>query len=153
HRATWIGWPHNPDDWPGKFDCIAWVYGEIVRRLGRSERVCIVALPEVEASGRRGVGEAGRGHLGGEVPAGPPGQRWPGGLGRLGARLGGGERQAAGRAGGAGLEVQRLGEVRQLARRRRGGRADGGTARTAPRAADEGRSAGGPGGGRDRRKW
>src|SRR5262245_55039859 len=59
HRATWIGWPHNPDDWPGKFDCIPWAYVEIVRRLARSERVCVVALPEVESSARELLGKAG----------------------------------------------------------------------------------------------
>src|SRR6266550_1560013 len=31
HAATWIGWPHNVSDWPGKFPPIPWVYGEIVR--------------------------------------------------------------------------------------------------------------------------
>ena len=33
HAATWIGWPHNATDWPGKFPPIPWVYGEIVRIL------------------------------------------------------------------------------------------------------------------------
>ncbi len=31
HEATWIAWPHNRDDWPGKFGPIPWVYVEIVR--------------------------------------------------------------------------------------------------------------------------
>jgi agmatine deiminase len=22
HEATWLGWPHNADDWPGKFETI-----------------------------------------------------------------------------------------------------------------------------------
>jgi agmatine deiminase len=22
HEATWLGWPHNPSDWPGKLDTI-----------------------------------------------------------------------------------------------------------------------------------
>jgi agmatine deiminase len=42
HTATWIAWPHNRDDWPGKFGPIAWVYTEIVRYLSRAEKVCIV---------------------------------------------------------------------------------------------------------------
>ena len=33
HHATWIGWPHNASDWPGKFGSIPWVYGEIARAL------------------------------------------------------------------------------------------------------------------------
>src|SRR5437667_10624678 len=42
HEATWIAWPHNKDDWPGKFGCIPWVYGEIVRHLHQGERVRIL---------------------------------------------------------------------------------------------------------------
>ena len=42
HAATWIAWPHNRDDWPGKFAPIPWVYVEIVRLLSRSEPVHIV---------------------------------------------------------------------------------------------------------------
>jgi agmatine deiminase len=33
HEATWLAWPHNPTDWPGKLDTIRWVYGEIVRKI------------------------------------------------------------------------------------------------------------------------
>jgi agmatine deiminase len=42
HEATWIGWPHNRSDWPGKFAAIPWVYCEIVRHLVRGERVRIL---------------------------------------------------------------------------------------------------------------
>jgi agmatine deiminase len=42
HEATWIAWPHNRDDWPGRFAPIPWVYAEIVRKLARVERVCIL---------------------------------------------------------------------------------------------------------------
>jgi agmatine deiminase len=42
HEATWIAWPHNRDDWPGKFAPIPWVYTEIVRHLSRVEKVHIV---------------------------------------------------------------------------------------------------------------
>jgi agmatine deiminase len=42
HHATWIGWPHNASDWPGKFAPIPWVYGEIVRRLVPGEIVRIL---------------------------------------------------------------------------------------------------------------
>jgi agmatine deiminase len=59
HRATWLAWPHNPDDWPGKFDPIPWVFAEIVRRLQRCERVCIVALPDVQAGARMLLTRAG----------------------------------------------------------------------------------------------
>ena len=42
HEATWIGWPFNKEDWPGKFQPIPWVYGEIVRYLSRGEKVRII---------------------------------------------------------------------------------------------------------------
>jgi agmatine deiminase len=42
HEATWLGWPHNRDDWPGKFPPIPWVYGEIVRKIATGERVRIL---------------------------------------------------------------------------------------------------------------
>jgi agmatine deiminase len=59
HAATWIAWPHNPEDWPGKFQPIPWVYAEIVRHLSSSEDVHIlVNTPEAE---RRATGFLKRG--------------------------------------------------------------------------------------------
>ncbi|HVZ82779.1 MAG TPA: agmatine deiminase family protein [Terracidiphilus sp.] len=42
HEATWLAWPHNREDWPGKFGPIPWLYAEIVRLLVAHERVHIV---------------------------------------------------------------------------------------------------------------
>jgi agmatine deiminase len=42
HEATWLGWPHNVTDWPGRFAPIPWVYGEIVRKLAEGEKVRIL---------------------------------------------------------------------------------------------------------------
>jgi agmatine deiminase len=42
HEATWIGWPHNFSDWPGKFTPIPWVYAEIVRKIAPREIVRIL---------------------------------------------------------------------------------------------------------------
>jgi agmatine deiminase len=39
HAATWLGWPHQRADWPGKFAPIPWVYGEIIRHITAGERV------------------------------------------------------------------------------------------------------------------
>ena len=50
HEATWIAWPHNRDDWPGKFGPIRWVYVEIVRLLSWHENVNVV----VRGGGMRG---------------------------------------------------------------------------------------------------
>jgi len=46
HAATWIAWPHNPDDWPGRFEPIPWIFGEIVRKLSKVERVRILVNDE-----------------------------------------------------------------------------------------------------------
>ncbi len=48
HAATWIGWPHNVTDWPGKFPPIPWVYGEIVRALARGETVRILVNSAIQ---------------------------------------------------------------------------------------------------------
>jgi len=50
HEATWIAWPHEKTDWPGKFAPIPWLYGEIVKRLARVERVRIIAASATEES-------------------------------------------------------------------------------------------------------
>lgn len=42
HEATWIAWPHNRDDWPGKFQPIPWIYADIVRQLVRGEQARII---------------------------------------------------------------------------------------------------------------
>ena len=48
HASTWLAWPHNKEDWPGKFDPIPWVYAEIIRNLARHERVDLVVQNERE---------------------------------------------------------------------------------------------------------
>src|SRR5713101_3483644 len=48
HEATWLGWPHNPTDWPGKLDTIRWVYGEIARQLARGEIVRLLVNSRAE---------------------------------------------------------------------------------------------------------
>ena len=39
HDATWLGWPHNSTDWPGKLRAIEWVFCEMVRKIAAGERV------------------------------------------------------------------------------------------------------------------
>ena len=55
HEATWIAWPHNRSDWPGKFEAIPWVYAEIVRHLSRSERVNLLVNDEAAEAKAREV--------------------------------------------------------------------------------------------------
>jgi agmatine deiminase len=52
HAATWLGWPHNKSDWPGKFAPIPWVYGEIVRHLAPGEilRILVDAPTQAQAT-------------------------------------------------------------------------------------------------------
>ncbi len=60
HAATWIGWPHNVTDWPGKFPPIPWVYCEIVRALTRGEVVrVLVNSPRHEAQASRILKQVG----------------------------------------------------------------------------------------------
>lgn len=56
HAATWMVWPQNVDDWPGKFAPIAWVYADIVRHLSKVETVhLIVANGAVESKASRAL--------------------------------------------------------------------------------------------------
>jgi agmatine deiminase len=60
HEATWLAWPHNRADWPGRFAPIPWVYAEIVRKLARVEKVrIIVQSREAENSARKILKKAG----------------------------------------------------------------------------------------------
>ena len=51
HVASWIAWPHNRSDWPGKFLPIPWVFGEIVRKLAQSETVNILVASKPAEAG------------------------------------------------------------------------------------------------------
>jgi agmatine deiminase len=42
HEATWLAWPHEKSDWPGKFAPIPWIYAQIIRHLARVEKVRIL---------------------------------------------------------------------------------------------------------------
>lgn len=48
HRATWLAWPHEATDWPGKLPAITWVIAEIVRWLVRGERVGLLVRNAAE---------------------------------------------------------------------------------------------------------
>ena len=62
HHATWIGWPHNASDWPGKFAPIPWVYAEITRALAPGELVRIlVNSAERERRARHVLAQVGAG--------------------------------------------------------------------------------------------
>lgn len=46
HAATWLGWPHNAADWPGKFEVIPWIYGEMIRKIATGEKVRLLVRHE-----------------------------------------------------------------------------------------------------------
>ncbi|MHC1791104.1 agmatine deiminase family protein [Solidesulfovibrio sp.] len=61
HAAVWLAWPGNASDWPGRFAPIAWVYGEMVRKLvGAGERVrLLVRDGRQQAAAKRVLGAVG----------------------------------------------------------------------------------------------
>ena len=55
HDATWLAWPHNAEDWPGKFQPIPWVYAEIIGHLARVEDVHLLADDAAAEKRARGI--------------------------------------------------------------------------------------------------
>ena len=41
-KSTWIAWPHNKEDWPGKFNEIPRVFGKIISELSKFQLVNIL---------------------------------------------------------------------------------------------------------------
>ena len=41
-KSTWIAWPHNKEDWPGKFSKIPWVFSKIIAELSKVQLVNIL---------------------------------------------------------------------------------------------------------------
>lgn len=46
HKATWLNWPHNPTDWPGKMSSVQKIYAELAQKLAAVEEVCILVNSE-----------------------------------------------------------------------------------------------------------
>lgn len=55
HEAVWLGWPHNPADWPGKIAAIHFVYAEIIRRIVNSEKARIIVNNAAHESKARSI--------------------------------------------------------------------------------------------------
>jgi agmatine deiminase len=55
HASTWLAWPHYRGDWPGKFEPIPWVYAEIIRHLGRHERIDLIVNSAASEKHARGI--------------------------------------------------------------------------------------------------
>jgi agmatine deiminase len=48
HAATWLAWPHEPTDWPGKFESIQWVFAEVAKNLQEGERIRVIVSGKAE---------------------------------------------------------------------------------------------------------
>jgi len=59
HAATWIAWPHNKSDWPGRFGPIPWVFAEIVRKIAPGEQLRILVGDGTAAQARRVLAAVG----------------------------------------------------------------------------------------------
>ena len=46
HQATLLCFPHNGNDWPGKYEVIQWAFIEIIRKVAEYERVLLVVKNE-----------------------------------------------------------------------------------------------------------
>ena len=56
HEATWLSWPHLLDHWPGKFEPIPVIYGQMVKVLAESENVYINVNDEtMEAEAKKHI--------------------------------------------------------------------------------------------------
>src|SRR5271169_1194670 len=55
HEATWLGWPHELTDWPGKFAPIPWAFAEIVRLLSHVERVFLIVQDQASQERVRSI--------------------------------------------------------------------------------------------------
>lgn len=55
HEATWLAWPHEKSDWPGKFAPVHWVYAEFARYVSKVERVRLLVRNKAEESAARKI--------------------------------------------------------------------------------------------------
>ncbi len=55
HAATWLAWPHEPTDWPGKFAAIPWVFAEVARQLQSGERIRVIVSGKKEEGTAKSV--------------------------------------------------------------------------------------------------
>ena len=42
HEATYLAWPHNRTDWPGKLNAVVWAFVEIIRKIETDEEVRVL---------------------------------------------------------------------------------------------------------------
>lgn len=42
HAATWLAFPHEASDWPGKFEVVPWIFAELAKKMCEGERVRLI---------------------------------------------------------------------------------------------------------------
>ena len=57
HEATWLAFPHEASDWPGKFPAVPWVFAEIAKKLSAAERVRLIVRDRAMAKVARSAFE------------------------------------------------------------------------------------------------
>ena len=55
HAGTLLAWPHNAQDWPGKFHAIPWVFCEIIRHITPNETVYLITGSEKQRDRARAM--------------------------------------------------------------------------------------------------
>lgn len=55
HAATWLAWPHDAKDWPGKLGVIPWIYGEMVRKIAAGENVRLLVRHKADENAARHI--------------------------------------------------------------------------------------------------
>jgi agmatine deiminase len=55
HEGTWLGWPHELTDWPGKFAPIPWAFGEMLRLLSQVEKIFLLVQDRAAEKRVRGI--------------------------------------------------------------------------------------------------
>ncbi len=127
HDATWLGWPHELTDWPGKFAPIPWAFAEIGRHLSQVERVyLLVENREAESRVRTILKKSGANLAAVDFFRVPTDRGWMRDFGPICVK------NSPGEVAYTQLAFQRLGQIRQLQKRRASRRQSEQEAQTPP---------------------
>ena len=54
HEATWLAWPHNRRDWPGRMGAIPWAVADVAKKIAGGEAVRMMVRDAAEERRARG---------------------------------------------------------------------------------------------------
>jgi agmatine/peptidylarginine deiminase len=129
HEGTWLAWPHEKSDWPGKFGPIPHFYGKLIAKLTRFEMVHLLCADERAAQAAVKAARQEHANLAAlDLHLVPTDRSWLRDTAPIFVKS---NRQARSHR----LALQRLGQVRQLAERRRPARLHRRQTRPPPRPA------------------